>query len=284
MTEPTPTLFQGQPALQLKAPDGAQATVLLHGAHLVSWKTASGREMLYLSPQAQYGVGASVRGGVPVIFPQFNQRGKLPRHGLVRTRAWTPQDNGVRGGYATATLGLQSDMATRVHWKQNFALELTVSVAGECLDIELMVANTGDTDFEFAAALHTYLRLDDLLKTQLLGMQDVFYEDALNANTWTGPAGALTTFVGAVDRVYHQVPGDLVLSEPGRSLRIGMSEFEDAVVWNPGAAGAQALNDLPDTDWTQFLCVEAGRILRPISLQPGEEWAGRQSFTLGGGR
>ncbi|MBN8488131.1 MAG: D-hexose-6-phosphate mutarotase, partial [Burkholderiales bacterium] len=56
--------FQGQPALHLRAPDGAQATVLLHGAHLVSWIPAGGEEQLYLSPTAKYGLGASVRGGV----------------------------------------------------------------------------------------------------------------------------------------------------------------------------------------------------------------------------
>ena len=47
--------------------DGAQATVLVHGAHLVSWIPAGGEEQLYLSPAAKYGLGASVRGGVPVM-------------------------------------------------------------------------------------------------------------------------------------------------------------------------------------------------------------------------
>jgi glucose-6-phosphate 1-epimerase len=44
------TEFRGQPALHLRAPDGAQATVLLHGGHLVSWVPAGGEEQLYLSP------------------------------------------------------------------------------------------------------------------------------------------------------------------------------------------------------------------------------------------
>ena len=59
------TEFRGQPALHLRAPDGAQATVLLLGGQLVSWVPAGGEEQLYLSPTARYGVGASVRGGVP---------------------------------------------------------------------------------------------------------------------------------------------------------------------------------------------------------------------------
>ena len=81
----------GQPALKIQSPDGAQATVLLHGGHLVSWKPAGGEEQLYLSPTAVAGQGQAIRGGVPVIFPQFEQRGpdvSLPRHGLARTRTW----------------------------------------------------------------------------------------------------------------------------------------------------------------------------------------------------
>ena len=31
------TEFNGHPAVALRAPDGARATVLLHGGHLVSW-------------------------------------------------------------------------------------------------------------------------------------------------------------------------------------------------------------------------------------------------------
>ena len=63
-------LFDGQPAVHLRSPAGAQATVLLHGAHVVSWIPALGEEQLYLSPTSALGGTAAVRGGVPVIFPQ----------------------------------------------------------------------------------------------------------------------------------------------------------------------------------------------------------------------
>jgi glucose-6-phosphate 1-epimerase len=270
--------FEGQDAVRLRAPSGAEATVLLHGGHLVSWKTPDGDEKLYLSPQARYDAGASIRGGVPVIFPQFNERGPLPRHGLVRTRRWTPTLNTVRGHVAIASLRLRDDMATRAHWPQGFEIELTVCIGGSELDIELVVTNTGDTPFRFTGALHTYLRLDDVREAQLLGLQGSLYEDALKNGTWGGPAGSLTTVVGAIDRVYVGVQNDLVLSEPGRSLRVQMSEFEEVVVWNPGPEAAAQLNDLPNDDWSRFLCVEAARIRQPVELAPGEDWAGRQRF------
>ena len=60
------TTFNGQPAVRLRAADGAQAVVLLHGAHIVSWQTPDGVERMFLSERAHYGNGESVRGGVPI--------------------------------------------------------------------------------------------------------------------------------------------------------------------------------------------------------------------------
>lgn len=87
---------QGQPAVRVQSPDGAQATVLLHGAQVISWVPAGGANQLYLSTKAVIAPGQAVRGGVPVVFPQFAQRGpdtSLPRHGLLRTRAWTVESS-----------------------------------------------------------------------------------------------------------------------------------------------------------------------------------------------
>jgi glucose-6-phosphate 1-epimerase len=278
-----PVPFQGQPALKLRAPDGAQATVLLHGAHLVSWIPAGGEEQLYLSATAQYGLGASVRGGVPVIFPQFNQRGPLPRHGLVRTRDWQATESVRRDGHAIGVLRFTDDIATRVHWRHPFEAELTISVAGRTLDIELAISNTGNTPFQFNAALHTYLRCNDALKVQLEGLQDCDFEDALagaKPGEVTGRQwGDVLTVVGPLDRVYHQVRHPLILRELGRKTQIAMRGFEDVVVWNPGPDGAAGLSDMPDDDWLHMMCVEAACLREPVILAPGQEWAGMQHLS-----
>ena len=172
-------LFDGQPAVHLRSPAGAQATVLLHGAHVVSWIPALGEEQLYLSPTSALGGTAAVRGGVPVIFPQFNQQGPLPKHGFARNRAWALQEATVRGEHAFAVLRLDADEATRAIWPHGFALEMTVSVDARRLEMELAVINTGDSTIDFQAALHTYLRCGDVGRAQLEGLQGVNYQDAV---------------------------------------------------------------------------------------------------------
>lgn len=268
---------QGRPAMRLRSSDGAQAIVLLHGAQVVSWIPAGGDERLYLSPQAERGADAAVRGGVPVIFPQFNRQGTLPKHGFARDRAWRWVEGATRSGAALGVLALASDDATRALWPHDFDAELTVVVAGARIDIELAVTNTGDSTFEFTAALHSYLRVDDLLKARLHGVHGLFYDDLLNgerAQQEFDPIG----FAGAIERIYADLRHPLQLASALGRLTFETEGLPDAVVWNPGADKAAAMPDLPAGDWQRFVCVEAAAINEPVSLRPGQDWAGRQSI------
>ncbi len=276
------TEFNGHPAVALRAPDGARATILLHGGHLVSWIPAGGEEQLYLSPTSEYGAGQAVRGGVPVIFPQFATRGTLPRHGLLRTRTWEFEESPVQPGqqHAQAVVRFAANDETRAIWPHEFEAEITVSIVGKQVDIELAVLNTGDTPFEFTAALHTYLRTNDVLKAQLEGLQTVKYEDNTTGQ-WQMQWGDVTQVVGEIDRLYHDVANPLVLRELGRKVSIDKSGFTDNVVWNPGPDKAAQLSDMPADDWKRMLCVEAARVIDPVQLPPGEEWAGMQTMIAG---
>ncbi len=274
------TEYNGHPAVALQSSDGARATILLHGGHLVSWIPAGGQEQLYVSPTSQYGEGQAVRGGVPVIFPQFSTRGTLPRHGLVRTRGWQHVETPSHGHHAQAVLRFAADDATRALWPHEFEAEITVSITGQQLDIEFAATNTGDAPFEFTVALHTYLRTNDVLKAQLEGLQGVKYEDNTTGQ-WQQQWGDVTQVVGEIDRLYHDAPAQLVLREMGRKLAIAHADFTDVVVWNPGPQKAAQMNDLPGADWDKMICVEAARVIEPVTLEPGDEWAGMQTFIAG---
>jgi glucose-6-phosphate 1-epimerase len=275
MIEATQVL--GQPAMRLRTHDGAEATVLLHGAHLVSWVPAGDVERLYLSPQALAGPGHAVRGGIPVIFPQFEKRGPLPRHGLARNRAWQWAEGIERGGHAIGVLRLVDDEATRAIWPFAFEAELSFSLSGLRLDVELAVRNTGDTAFSFTAALHSYFRCDDVRRARLSGLYGTRYLDMLSGQEQRqeiDPQG----FAGEIDRLYFDVQEPLALSTALGRMAIEAEGFPDVVVWNPGPDKARALADLPDDGWLEMLCVEAAGIGRPVTLAPGEEWAGRQGL------
>jgi len=276
-----PVQVLGQPAMWLRAPDGAEATVLLHGGQLVSWIPAGDQERLYLSPLAVAGGGQAVRGGIPVVFPQFAQRGPLPRHGLARDRVWQWVEGADRGGVMIGVLRLTDDEATRAIWPHRFEAELSFSLAGLQLDVELAISNTGETAFDFTAALHTYLLIDDLRHARLSGLYGVRYLDSLTGLTQPQELDPLG-FVGEIDRIYfdtHAIQkAPLRLSTAMGRMTIQAEGFDDAVVWNPGPTRSAAISDLPDDDWQRFLCIEAAAIGTPVTLAPGQEWVARQGF------
>ena len=275
--------FQGLEAIELHTPDGARATVLLHGGHVVSWTPADADEQLYLSPKSGFAPGQAIRGGVPVIFPQFNASGPLQRHGFARNKPWqlVSAQQDVDG--AQAVLRLRDDDASRAAWPHAFVLELRVTIRAATLTMTLSCDNTGDTALQFTAALHTYLRVDALAATSLEGLVGVRYWNAVADTTqaqqeeWLQPGGDL-------DRVYWGIQRDLLLCESRRQqerrLQIHQRGFTDAVVWNPGAVKCAALADMPPDGYRNMLCVEAARIAEPVQLAPGEHWTGMQELKL----
>ncbi len=87
-TNPLIPGVNGLPKVVVPNPDSTQAEVYLHGAHVTSWIPAGDEEQLYLSTASEFRDGAAIRGGVPVVFPQFSTWGPLPKHGFARDQAW----------------------------------------------------------------------------------------------------------------------------------------------------------------------------------------------------
>jgi glucose-6-phosphate 1-epimerase len=259
MTAITNTRFGQLPALRLVAPDGAEATITLYGAHLVSWKTAEGHERIFCSARSALDGSRAIRGGVPVIFPQFGERGDGLRHGFARVSQWRLAASGVEDGAAYAMFSLnQADLAAQLAqaWPYEFVLELRVAVRADQLEMSLDVRNRGAHAFPFAAALHTYHLVDAVDAVRIEGVQD----------------GTLA-IEGKLDEVYRDVSGTIMLDSGGVKLRLDQAGFTDAVVWNPGAADAAALGDLEDEEYRRFVCIEPA-LLGPHMLEPGARWRG----------
>jgi len=273
--------WRGLPALRLRDADGASATIALHGGHLVSWCDAAGRERLYLSAATRSGPGQAVRGGVPVIFPQFSQRGpdtSLPRHGFARTRAWQLLTS--KAADAEAALMLRDDDATRAIWPHRFELQLEVRLHGPRLDMTLICTNTGASSFVFSAALHSYFAVERIDAARLEGLRDTHWLDTTCDREAIETADAIVFDGAEIDRI-HWDAGDraLVLRTPTATLGIAAEGFGDVVVWNPGPRKAAALADLSPGDAARFVCIEAAAIGAPPLLAPGERWRGAQCLT-----
>jgi glucose-6-phosphate 1-epimerase len=271
--------FRGQPAVRLVAANGAACTVALHGGQLLSWTTPDGVERLYLSPEAVFDGRAALRGGVPVCWPQFNQRGPLAKHGFARKVAWEAEAADPAEP-SRVVLRLVDDAATRAIWPHAFALRLEATLGGDSLRIALAVHNTGDTAWSFTAALHSYLRVDDIAMARLEGLRGAQRWDAVVDRRLTESAQALA-FDAEFDSVYAAPAMALRLVQPSGTLEIAQSaSCTETVVWNPGEALTAKLADMPDDGYRHMLCVEAAAIDTPVQLAPGAQWQGWQQLTV----
>src|SRR5258705_9201221 len=89
MTSAEVVEFHAMPAIRWRSRDGASAIATLQGAQLLSWVPPGGEECLYVSERSPFEAGRPIRGGIPVVFPQFADRGPLAQHGFARTQAWS---------------------------------------------------------------------------------------------------------------------------------------------------------------------------------------------------
>lgn len=254
---------------------GSRATFLPYAAHVLSWQ-AGGRERLYLSERADYRQGKAIRGGVPIIFPQFAGLGPYPKHGFARTTTWRLAEQSDD----SARLVLKAGADTAA-WPFDFTALYDIRLLDTQLELTLTIQNTDSRPFAFTAALHTYLRVQDIAHARVSGLAGSSYRDSAAGGIERIDSADDVAFAGEVDRIYWRTPARLMLRESGHaSLQLFQHGFGDTVLWNPGPALARALPDMPDDDYRSMVCVEAAAIEPPVQLQPGALFTGSQVLQL----
>ena len=287
----------GMPRVVLSHPSGSSAEIYLNGAHVTSWKPAGGAERLFVSEAATFQEGKAIRGGIPVVFPQFADSGPLPKHGWLRTSAWSvdaadsassliidaAEQLGVRPLTSSVRLFIEDDHKSRAIWPHGYRAELTVTLDADSLEVELAITNTGAEAFEFTAALHSYLAVRDVRQASVSGLYGIPYIDKTAGQSIVVDHSEKVTISRETDRIYTDAPSrvELVDAAAERRLEIAASGFTDVVVWNPWKDLARGTADMKPDDYQRFICVEAARAVTPFSLVPGETWRGSQRLVAG---
>ncbi len=267
--------------ITVRAADGASVQMTAQGAHVCSWIPAGGQEQLFLSKTSEWREGVAIRGGVPVIFPQFGGLGNLPKHGFARTTQWKLQScSNDAQGKGIAVFVLQDNEASRAVWPYAFTAQLRVTVHADQLNIALDICNTGTDTFSFTAALHTYFAVQDIAAARLHGLQHCHYRDSMNGGQLCTETADSLHITAETDRIYLNTPSELRLQQPQQVMQIRSEGFADTVVWNPGATGAVKLSDLEPEGHQRMLCVEAAAIGQPVILAAGQSWCGQQQLRV----
>src|SRR5258705_11795571 len=171
MTPPIVPGKNGMSTVLLSHPSGSSADVYLNGAHVTSWIPAGGKEVLFMGKTATFATGVPIRGGIPVLWPQFANLGGLPQDGFARKTEWRLADNEESSDDPSSVkLVLTDDHRTRELFPYHFRTELTVAIDDKSLTVQLDAYNIGDELFRFTAALQTYMSVADIREAAIRGL------------------------------------------------------------------------------------------------------------------
>jgi glucose-6-phosphate 1-epimerase len=263
----------------------ARAVVALQGAQVLHYQLHAGngqradsRPIIWLSDQAAYQRGQSLRGGVPVCWPWFGDLvrnpepvrkqfslARAPAHGLVRGENWLLEKFDTDDSAARVTLRYPAtDMLAGID------LRLEISI-GDTLQLSLRTSNCSDRSFAFSQALHTYFAIGDIHRAAVHGLDAAPYIETLEdwrKKQQNGPV----TFTGETDRIYLQAPELIRIHDPvwQREIHLQCSASKSAVVWNPWIEKSKCLSQFAPDAWQHMLCVETANVMADcVQLAPG---------------
>lgn len=248
----------------------ASAKIALQGAQLFDYTIKGKGSVLFLSETADFKKGKAIRGGIPICWPWFGvnaQDSSLPRHGFARTSLWRYVSTEMLNESKTkVTLELQSSPQTLELWPYDFRLTLDIYISEE-LRIELSTLNRDTKSFDISSALHTYLKIDDIYKTVVNGLEESRYFDK-TTNCWNKQESPID-FTKEIDRIYQNVDNDVIVKDSILSHTIKSEGTKTIVVWNPAKVLAESMLDL--SHYAQMLCVESANVLDDtVTLNPSE--------------
>ena len=290
----------------IEHPSGSRVKVHRFGATIISFETCSGREVLFLSSLAKLDGSKPIRGGIPLVFPQFGQPDKsMPQHGFLRNRRWSigkvyqdPHDS-------SSCCELHISFPQEDPQTHKFACQITllVKLQPTSLTTILSITNTDEQqDFEFQALFHTYYRVQGGNATRkqichVQGLSGYRVYDQITQEHYILQDGATIHIDREVDRIYSPIhnssssagtdasPFKLIL-QTGYETTIEASASIDGVhipvsvvVWNPFIEKSKGMVDFDNQEYHDMICVEPGMLTNVPSLKGGQKATFQQVIT-----
>ena len=268
-------------SIQIKHPL-FKATILLQGAQIIEFSPAHHhfQNALWLSPNAEYKTGESVRGGIPLCWPWFGAADKNPdnirqciqrptAHGFARSSLWQLKEINESSHQVEILLALTTTSDSHQYWPYDFELEARFTL-GKTLHLQLTTRNTDEQNVSYSQALHTYLPTNDINKTYIHGVHNTHYIDALEQWQLKQQRGNIT-FQGETDRIYQLRSNTQTLSAvtPAHILTIRQSNSCSTVIWNPWIEKSKHLSQFNQDDYKKMFCIETANVLDDsVTLTP----------------
>jgi len=273
------------------------AEIYLHGATVTSWKV-NNKERIFCSSKAIFNQeNKGIRGGIPLVFPNFGPWGNYgPQHGFARIQKWEL----IKKTDRSCTLELKDNEKSRKMWDNKFTLTYTIKVTDNKLITTLNIKNENEfNNFDFTTLLHTYLKVPEIDKIEITGLENAKFTDSLLNNVseeneeksiFEPTNKKISNIEENVDKIFQNTENEHILSffeekeeteadeaadksenTKETKIIIRKTNLPDTVLWNPWIEKAKKMSDFGDDEYKNMICIEAGyvndrKILKPMEV------------------
>jgi len=252
----------------------AKCEIYLHGAHVSSFLSEGGKDILWMSKNSDFEENRPIRGGIPICWPWFGahpmDRDK-PSHGFARLANWQIVKSEILDdGSTSVTLEFISNIQTLRIWPYKFKLQNIITI-GKQLEVELITENLDSVPIEISAALHSYFNISQIKNISISGFENGHYIDSIDENKEKNQDG-LIKFDSEVDRIYINTECTCTIFDSGfdRKIIVEKNGSRSTVVWNPWIDKAKRMVDFGDHEYETMVCVETTNAYNDtITINPG---------------
>lgn len=253
-----------------------EATVNLHGAHLISYIPSNQKyDIFFMSDSAKFAENKAIRGGIPVCWPWFGvntRNSDLPSHGFARVADWeiesviTSDDTLIDIVFAFKP----NEKMLKMFDNSKIESKLRVKLSDK-LSLSLSTINKSGKNLLFSEALHSYFKVGDINKVSVAGLGNKEYFDALKKNKKIQKGDIVID--REIDRVYDDNgPFTQIIDKNlRRKITVVKKNSLSTVVWNPWIDKSERMPDFRNDEYKQMLCVETANALENSFHLPGNE-------------
>ncbi len=262
-----------------------EATVALHGGHIMSFRPSGHDEVLWMSRQSYFKSGKAIRGGIPVCWPWFADHPtdtSKPAHGFVRAAVWSVSESEKLEDESTRLkLFIAHNEETLKLWPHLFRLDIDITVS-DALTIKLISTNIDNKPFMCGGALHSYFHISSVSNIMIKGLEGCPYVDKVDKDRRKVQDGSVYVR-SETDRIYLNTGADCIIEDSvmQRRIRIAKGGSRTTVVWNPWSDKARALKDFGDEAFHGMVCVETANAADDvINVAEGESHCLQSSISV----
>ncbi|XP_022918009.2 uncharacterized protein [Onthophagus taurus] len=247
-----------------------QCTLNLYGANITSWRIRN-IEQLFVSTQAIADGKLAIRGGIPIVFPQYGPWQFGPHHGFARLMEWKIKQHPkkLENRDIEAIVYLEADYYSRSMWNFSFKAEYQIILQEYGIKLSITVFNQDKESLNFNLLMHPYIQVPNMVNTKIVGLEGEFWDKTTDNLAEGVPIMKIYEFT---DRVYKNTRSTHILTNvmENNKMKIEKENCPDTVIWNPGSENAKKFIDLLESEYARLICLATGHADQHLKVLPNE--------------